>query len=114
MPSMDYCVFQNTLIDLATCQEKLDNGDTLSAEEARAALRVIRLAGQIAQLHKEATLESLTEKETVSTRPYNNAVGNKCDICEERLVTRVATAKRSGDQWFICDRAECLEGCQHE
>ena len=49
MPNMSYCRFQNTLNDLRDCLEALQNQDKLSADEARAAKRLISVASEIAE-----------------------------------------------------------------
>ena len=49
MPNMSYCRFQNTVSDLRDCLEALRDQDTLSADEARAAKRLISVAHQIAR-----------------------------------------------------------------
>ena len=43
---MSYCRFQNTLSDLIDCEENFDN--IKSEDEARAALRIIKIAERIA------------------------------------------------------------------
>lgn len=51
MPSMSYCMFQNTMPELEQCYEKLceiDSLDELSDEEKRAARRLIKLCSLIA------------------------------------------------------------------
>jgi hypothetical protein len=49
MTNMSYCRFQNTLSDLRDCLEALHNQDKLSADEARAAKRLISVAREIAE-----------------------------------------------------------------
>lgn len=55
MTSMSYCRFQNTLEELQTCKESLDeiegNLAELSKSEAKAADRLIRLCRYIAEIH---------------------------------------------------------------
>ena len=49
MSNMSYCRFHNTLSDLQDCLEALHDQDPLSADEARAAKRLISVAHQIAR-----------------------------------------------------------------
>lgn len=53
MPNMSYCRFQNTLSDLRDCETALNetNGDLerLSADEKKAAERLIRLCRKIGE-----------------------------------------------------------------
>ena len=47
MPNMSYCRFINTAEDLSDCQDNMDD-ETLSNEEARARLDLIKLCVEIA------------------------------------------------------------------
>ena len=56
MANMSYCRFQNTLIDLEDCEERMmdfnsleDAQEELSPEEFRAFLRMLKLCKQISE-----------------------------------------------------------------
>lgn len=65
MPSMSYCRFENTVLDLQAClndlEEALDEGKTLqefidsrsSEYESRAVMRLIDLCQQVADTYEE-------------------------------------------------------------
>ena len=44
---MDYCLFQNTLMELSRCHHKLEEHEELDGDEAKAAKVLIELAGRI-------------------------------------------------------------------
>lgn len=48
MSNMSYCRFQNTLSDLADCQDAMDDTDNLSFEERLARWHLIRRCCEIA------------------------------------------------------------------
>ncbi len=48
MANMAYCRFQNTLQDLADCEDNMDNPD-MSLDEKAARTRLIRLCKRIAK-----------------------------------------------------------------
>lgn len=47
MSNISYCRFQNALNDLEDCYEALGNNENLSSEEQSAAIRLIKLCGDI-------------------------------------------------------------------
>lgn len=54
MANMEYCRFQNTLLDLKECRDVLDNREPLtSREEVDAAKELIMLCMSIAEDHTE-------------------------------------------------------------
>ena len=53
MGNMSYCRFQNTLGDLRDCKEAMDDGDELSADEAKAKKALIELCADIAREYGE-------------------------------------------------------------
>lgn len=60
---MSYCRFENTYHDLKDCEGALDNGEKLSASEAKYALQLIRLCGAIADEHEDLELRHITDPE---------------------------------------------------
>lgn len=71
MSNMSYCRFQNTSIDLQDCKEVLDNdeltnkdsdGDFLSREEFEAAIEIIEMAKEIAEMFEDEDLDELREQ----------------------------------------------------
>lgn len=54
MANMSYCRFENTARDLQDCRDALDEGadlESVSADEARAMIRLIRLCREITYNH---------------------------------------------------------------
>jgi hypothetical protein len=72
MPNMSYCRFQNTLNDLRDCEEALADGDELSAEEARAAKKLLNLCADISGTYSEEDIEDMEEKCDDCGKPYRN------------------------------------------
>jgi len=70
MSNMSYCRFQNTAMDLDDCQEALEacinDGEALSAEEHRAAKRLLETALNMLELVAQVTnndLDDLDDRE---------------------------------------------------
>lgn len=66
MPSMSYCLFQNTASELDSCQSTLEgliNGDEkpLGNEELRAAKRLMKTCIAMAQLIEDALADGMIE-----------------------------------------------------
>lgn len=55
MSNMSYCRFQNTAGDLADCVAALEEGDRLSDDELRAAVRLVRMCRQVAEMYDHCT-----------------------------------------------------------
>ncbi len=72
MANMSYCRFQNTWPDVRDCIETLEDGETLSEEEAQAGKRMIRgvleycksvgIIDTWDKLQVDTVFEELTEK----------------------------------------------------
>lgn len=73
MSSMDYCMFQNTLNELAPCQTRLEEmlegtASPLSHEELRAAKALVQVCYDIVTLvaeQREVPLDELDEKDAI-------------------------------------------------
>lgn len=68
MPNMSYCRFQNTAPDLEDCYDSIyDDSDDLGYDEARARLKIIKLAKEIADAFDDDDLERM-EREVKELR----------------------------------------------
>lgn len=112
MPSMDYCKFENTAIDLAACLESLDDCEQQTDREAVHALRVIVLARQIVARHGDVTAAELTAAPTITTQPLPDSITRKCEYCLRPATLQARPAR--GESVLICDAPACLEAFRDE
>lgn len=73
MPNMSYCRFQNTVRDLADCEEHLD--DTLTGDEKDARDRLIRICKRIAE---QAEADYQNSDEELPACPHCDGYGCDC------------------------------------